>query len=188
MSSGRCPLNCKCDHTLSRRQFIRNSASVVAGSALLQGCTRLMNEPMVTQNPIGACGPASKYVPTIKAAFVRRKGEYGMRWPGAVYDGKAARKMYTDKITDTARKLGANLDLRSEPIYSLAEAEGWISQAQTANIDGLILVMLDRQEHSWPSATRVAQSEIPSIIYSPLGSSFTTNTIKLAETPGCVIY
>ncbi|MEA3225949.1 MAG: hypothetical protein U9Q07_08355 [Planctomycetota bacterium] len=188
MNSGRCPLKCKCNHSLSRRQFIRSSASVVAGSVLLQGCNRLMNEPMVTRNPIRACGPASKYVPTINAAFVRREGEYGMRWPGAVYDGRAARKMYTDKMMDAARKLGAELNLRSEPIYSLAEAEDWISQAQTANVDGLILVMLDRQEHSWPSATKVAQSEIPSIIYSPLGSSFTTNTIRLAETPGCVIY
>ena len=188
MSSGRCPLKCNCNHTLSRRQFIRSSASAVAGSVLLQGCNTLTNGPMVTQNPIRACGPASKYVPTINAAFVRREGEYGMRWPGAVYDGEAARKMYTDRMTDTARKLRAKLDLRSEPIYSLAEAEGWISQAQTANADGLVLVMLDRQEHSWPSATKVAQSEIPSIIYSPLGSSFTTNTIKLAETGGCVIY
>ncbi|MBL7189919.1 MAG: hypothetical protein ISS70_26615 [Phycisphaerae bacterium] len=188
MNSGRCPLKCKCNHTLSRRQFIRSSASVVAGSVLLPGCNRLMNEPMVTQNPIRACGPASKYIPSINAAFVRREGEYGMRWPGAVYDGEAARRMYTDKMMDTARKLGAKLDLRSEPIHSLAEAEGWISQAHTANVDGLILVMLDRQEHSWPSATKVARSEIPSIIYSPLGSSFTTNTINLAETPGCVIY
>ncbi|MHA2315985.1 MAG: hypothetical protein ACXACF_12055, partial [Candidatus Hermodarchaeia archaeon] len=64
---------------------------------------------MVTQNPIRACGPASKYVPTIKAAFVRRKEEYGMRWPGAVYDGQAALKMYTDKMTKTAKKLGAKL-------------------------------------------------------------------------------
>jgi hypothetical protein len=143
---------------------------------------------MVTQNPIRACGPASKYAATIKAAFVRREGEYGMLWPGAVYDGEAALKMYTDKMTDVAGDLGAELDLRSAPIHSLSEAEGWIAEAQAANADGLMLVMLDRQRHSWPSATKVAQSEIPSIIYSPLGSSFTTNTIKLAETPGCVIY
>lgn len=188
MSSGRCPLKCTCDSTLSRRQFIRGSASAVAGSVLLQGCSTLMNEPMVTKNPIRACGPASEYVPTIRAAFVRRKGEYGMLWPGAVYDGQAARKMYTDRMTDTARKLGARLDLRSEPIYSLSEAESWIAQAEAADTDGLMLVMLDRQQHSWPSAAKVAQSEIPSIIYSPLGSSFTTNTINLAEAPGCVIY
>ena len=188
MSFGRCPLKCKCNHTINRRQFIRSSASVVAGSVLLQGCNTLTNEPMITQNPIKACGPAAKYAPTIKAAFVRRKGEYGMRWPGAVYDGEAAKKMYTEKMTDTAENLGAKLDLRGEPIHSLSEAEAWIAQAEAANVDGLILVMLDRQEHSWPSARKVTQSEIPSIIYSPLGSSFTTNTIHLAELGGCVIY
>lgn len=111
-----------------------------------------------------------------------------MRWPGAIYDGQAARKMYTDNMISTAGKLGAKFDIRSEPIYSLAEAESWIAEAQAENVDGLVLVMLDRQEHAWPSAEKVARSKIPSIIYSPLGTSFTTNTINLAETPGCVIY
>jgi len=143
---------------------------------------------MVTRNSIRQCGPASKYVPTIKAAFVRRKEDYGMWWPGAVYDGKAARKMYTEKITATAGKLGAKLDLRGEPLYSLAEAEAWIAEAEAQKADGLLLVMMDRQKHSWPGATKVARSSIPSIIYSPLGTSFTTNTIRLYETPGCVIY
>jgi len=188
MSSGRCPLKCNCNHNLSRRQFIRSSATIMAGSVLLQGCNTFVKEPMVTRNPIRPCGPASKYVPTIEAAFVRRKAEYGMLWPGAVYDGKAALKMYSDKMTSTAKKLGAGLALRSEPLYSLAEAESWIAKAEAKNVDGLMLVMLDRQEHSWPSAQKVAQSDISSIIYSPLGTSFTTNTINLAETPGCVVY
>ena len=48
--------------------------------------------------------------------------------------------------------------------------------------------MLDRQQHAWPTAKKVAQSKIPSIVYSPLGTSFTTNTIDLAATPGCVVY
>jgi hypothetical protein len=188
MSSGRCPLKCNCNHILSRRQFIRSTAGFVAGSVLMQGCNVLVKEPMVTQNPIRQCGPASKYVPTIKAAFVRRKEDYGMLWPGAVYDGQAVWKMYSEKITNTAGKLGAKFDLRAEPIYSLAEAEGWVAEAEAQKADGLVLVMLDRQKHSWPSAEKVAHSTIPSIIYSPLGTSFTTNTINLAETPGCVIY
>ncbi|MHC4322785.1 MAG: hypothetical protein ACYSUX_00775, partial [Planctomycetota bacterium] len=188
MSSGRCPLKCNCNHNLNRRQFIRSSAGFVAGSVLMQGCNAPIKEPMVTQNPIRPCGPASKYVPTIKAAFVRRKEDYGMLWPGAVYDGKAAQKMYGKKMTDTAKKLGAKFDLRGEPLYSLAEAEAWIAEAEAQKADGLLLVMMDRQRHSWPSATKVANSKIPSIIYSPLGTSFTTNTIHLADTPGCVIY
>jgi hypothetical protein len=188
MSSGRCPLKCGCNHSLSRRQFIRSSAGFVAGSVLMQGCNVLVKEPMVTRNPIRQCGPASKYVPTIKAAFVRRKEDYGMLWPGAVYDGKAARKMYSEKMTNTAGKVGVKYDLRSEPLYSLAEAEAWIAEAEEHKADGLMLVMLDRQKHSWPSAEKVAHSTIPAIIYSPLGTSFTTNTASLAETPGCVIY
>jgi hypothetical protein len=137
---------------------------------------------------IRQCGPASKYVPTIKAAFVRRKEEYGMLWPGAVYDGKAARKMYTEKMRAAARRLGAEFELRGEPIFSVAEAENWVKEAEVGNVDGMFLVVLDRQRHSWPTAQRVAKSEIPSIIYSPLGTSFTTNTVHLAETPGCVVY
>jgi len=187
MSPSRCPLKCNCNHNLSRRQFIRGSAAVMAGSFLLQSGS-FAAEPMITRNPIRACGPASKCIPKIKAAFVRRKEDYGMRWPGAVYDGRAAQKMYSDKMMSTAKELGATFDLRSLPIYSLAEAESWIAAAERENVDGLMLVMMDRQDHSWPSAQKVAKSSVPSIIYSPLGTSFTTNTIHLAETPGCVVY
>jgi len=187
MSSSRCPLHCTANHQFNRRDFLRGSTVFLASSSLLSGCTSLRRQNPATR-PIRPCGPASNYVPTVKAAFVRRKEEYGMRWPGAVYDGQAALKMYSDKMINTAQKLGVKLTLRSEPIYSLTEAESWIAEAQKENVDGLVLIMLDRQEHSWPSAQKVAQSSIPSIIYSPLGTSFTTNTIALAETPGCVIY
>ena len=31
-----------------------------------------------------ACGAAAKDVPRVQAAFVRRKEDYGMLWPGAI--------------------------------------------------------------------------------------------------------
>jgi hypothetical protein len=143
---------------------------------------------MVTQKHIRPCGPASNYTPTIKAAFVRRKEDYGMLWPGAVYDGQAARKMYTDKMIRTAEKIGAKFDLRDQPIYSLNEAQAWVAEAEAEKVDGIFLVVLDRQKHSWPAAGKVAASAIPSIIFSPLGTSFTTNTVNLADKSGCVVY
>ncbi len=133
-------------------------------------------------------GPASKYVPTVKAAFVRRKEDYGMWWPGAVYDGKAARRTYTAKLNETADTLGVKLDLRSEPIYSPAEADAWLTEAKAANVDGLMVMLLDRQQHTWPTARKAVDTNIPTVIFSPLGTSFTTNTIHLADSPGCVIY
>jgi hypothetical protein len=187
MHCGRCPLLRDGQHGYTRRDFLRGSTVLLAGSPLLSTYAALAQQQEAFE-PIRPCGPASKYVPTIRAAFVRRKGEYGMRWPGAVYDGQAARRMYTGKMKQTAKKLNAQFDLRSEPIYSLKEGESWIAEAKAAKVDGLVLVVLDRQEHSWPTAYKVAESGIPSVIFSPLGTSFTTNTVHLAETPGCVVY
>jgi len=137
---------------------------------------------------IRAAGPASRYVPSLKVAFVRRKGEYGMRWPGQIYDGRAALKNYTGQIIAAAGEIGLKLDLRPEPLYSLAEAEAWIAGAVGQKADGLLVVLLDRQEHSWPTAEKAIDSKIPSVIFSPVGSSFTSNTAAPSKKPGGVIF
>jgi len=188
MSNRRCPLHNNCNGKWSRRAFLRSSAGVIAAPALLAGCSSAVKGPASAQRPIAACGPASRYTPRIRAAFVRRKGEYGMWWPGAVYDGQAARRMYSEHLSKTAKKLRAGLELRSEPIYSLAEGQAWIAEAEADKVDGLFLVMLDRQQHSWPTARKVSESVLPAVIFSPLGTSFTTNTAGLAGKEGCVVY
>jgi hypothetical protein len=187
MTDGRCPLHCHECECLSRREFLVGSTAFLAGSSLLVGSSSAQSERAATE-AVRQCGPAAKYRPTIWAAFVRREGDYGMLWPGAVYDGQAARETYSAKMVETASWLNAQFDLRDKPIYSLAEGEAWIGQAEAAKVDGLVLVMLDRQQHAWPTAKKVAESKIPSIVYSPLGSSFTTNTVDLAGAPGCVVY
>ena len=150
MGSGRCPLHCGTHYRCTRRDFLWGSAGLLAGSVLLDSCSSIMTAEKVAENPIKAYGPASQYVPTIKAAFVRRKGDYGMRWPGAVYNGEAAKHKYTAQLTDAAKTLGVKLDLRAEPIYSPAEADAWLAEAKDAKADGLVVLVLDRQEHAWP--------------------------------------
>jgi hypothetical protein len=147
-----------------------------------------LNQPSVAIERMRPCGPASKYVPTIKAAFVRRKEDYGMWWPGAVWDGEAARRKYSAQMLETAKKLGVKLDLRPVPIHSLEEAEAWLAQAKTAKADGLLVMVHDRQRHSWPTATKAVDTPIPTVIFSPVGTSFTTNTLALAEKKGCIVY
>ncbi|MHC4244500.1 MAG: hypothetical protein ACYSU4_18995 [Planctomycetota bacterium] len=186
MSSG-CPLCCNSNYRYSRRDFLRGSTVLLAGSSLLSGCSSLSQQKMVTE-PMRPCGPASKYVPTIKAAFVRRKEDYGMWWPGDIYDGKAARRKYTGQLTETARALGVKLDLRSEPVYSAVEADAWLAEVKAAKADGVMVLLLDRQQHAWPTVRKAINMEIPAVIFSPIGTSFTTNTIQLADKSGCVIY
>jgi hypothetical protein len=123
----------------------------------------------------------------VKAAFVRRKGDYGMLWPGQIWDGDAARARIGKQTMEAAKGLGLNLDLRPEPIYSLEEAGLWLDECAAAKPDGLFVILLDRQAHSWPTAAKAAGLGIPTVIYSPIGTSFTTNTEGLARREGVFI-
>jgi hypothetical protein len=187
MNLGGCPLHRDSCYEFNRRDFLHGSVAMLAGSSLLAGCTSLWRPRTVTE-PMRPCGPASEYIPTIRAAFVRRKEDYGMWWPGAVYDGKAARRKYTARLIETANTLGVKLDLRPEPIYSIEEAEAWLAEAKDAKVDGLVVMVHDRQRHSWPTAYKAVDTQIPTVIFSPVGTSFTTNTMALAKRGGCAVY
>ncbi|MBN2376499.1 MAG: hypothetical protein JXD22_08865 [Sedimentisphaerales bacterium] len=189
MRQSRCAAGCGNNGCgISRRSFLQGTAGGILGATFLGGCTALGMRGEIDGEKITQYGPASKCVPKVKATFVRRKEEYGMWWPGAVYDGEAARERYTKLLMERAGKLGVELDLRAKPIFSLAEAEAWVGQGRAEKVDGLMVMLLDRQQHAWPTAHKAAESEIPTIIFSPVGSSFTTNTATLAERGGCVIY
>ncbi len=171
-----------------RREFIKKSAILTAGSFFVRSLGNYGIESLQDQKYIRVSGKAANYVPLIKAAFVRRKEGYGMRWPGAVYDGEAARTRYTEDLKKSAASLNIKLDLRDDPVYSSDEADQWLNYVKESKPDGILLILLDRQDHTWPTAQKSADSGIPLIVFSPLGTSFTTNTITLADKPGCVIY
>ena len=171
----------------SRRAFLAAAGSAAMTAAFKRSGAQAAAQGARSENLVAQAGPASKYVPRMKAAFVRRKGEYGMRWPGAIYDGENALKMYRQKIVTAADELGMNVDILPEPIYSQREADRWLARAEAENPDGLILVLLDRQEHAWPTATRAVDSPVPAVIFAPLGAAFTTNTAPLAKKDGAFI-
>jgi len=180
-----CSSNDKHSGCCSRRTFLNTATGASVGSVL--SLSGLITTSAWAEESIKPCGPASKYTATLKAAFVRREEEYGMWWPGQVYDGKSALQNYKEKIIETAQSLGMKLDLRSEPIYSEEEADQWTAQAAREKPDGLLLVMLDRQQHSWPTARKAADIGIPTIIFSPVGTSFTTNTQYFANRQGVFV-
>ena len=195
MHTHRCAAGCSDGCGLTRRNFLATASASVASAVLLGSCTSARTGVpastaggLTTVRRIQPKGPASRCTPTVRVCFVRRKEPYGMWWPGAIYDGEAARKKYTRIIQDTAKRLGMQLDLRPEPIHSNQEAGAWVAEAKVANPDGLLVVLLDRQQHSWPTAGKAVDSALPTIVYSPVGSSFTTNTAPLADKPNSVIY
>jgi hypothetical protein len=175
------PLSPFCHSRCSRRQFV----CTLAASGLLPKFS--FGAGTSEDQPVKPCGPAASYQPRIHAAFVRRRGEYGMLWPGAIYDGDQARRDYGLALQASVKQLGLQLSMRLEPIYSLAEGEAWLGEAQSQKPDGLLLLLLDRQQHAWPTAYKAADTGIPTVVFSPVGTSFTTNTESLAQRQGVFI-
>jgi len=174
---------------LSRRGFLCLTGSALGGWGLL-GCSGLRLSMLGTgrdEVPIRPCGPASRYTPTVKAAFVRRKGDYGILWPGAIYDGEKARRQYTAALRQAAEKLRVRLELEPEPLYSAEEADRWLAEAKASRPDGLFVVLLDRQRHAWPTAGKAVESRIPTVVFAPVGTAFTTNTARHADQTGVFI-
>lgn len=185
MRTHRCPAHCGGCGGLTRRQFVGSAAAAVTVGAWVGPW--LAGGGAEAAERVRPCGPASRCEPKLRACFVRRRGEYGMRWPGQIYDGEAARESYARQIAAAAEKLGMKVDLRPEPIYSLAEADAWCRESVDAKPDGLLVVLLDRQEHAWPTAERAIDTNLPTVVFSPLGTSFTTNTAGPSRKPGCFI-
>jgi hypothetical protein len=155
------------------------------GPSLLASAIRAADSSEVKR--IAPAGPASKYTPLMTVAFVRRKGDYGIRWPGAIYDGEAALKNYRAQIEKAAKDLGVKIAMRGEPIYSPAEADEWLAQSKTEKPDGQLVVLLDRQAHAWPTAAKAIETKIPTVVFAPVGAAFTTNTASLAKKAGSFI-
>jgi len=180
---------------VTRRGFILGACGAVCSSTLLgcrastgTGSLGFLGGPGPScERRIKPVGPASGYTPTLQVAFVRRKEDYGIYWPGAIYDGAKALADYRAKIESTARQLGMSATIRPEPIYSEAEADAWLNQAHSAKTDGLLVVLLDRQQHAWPTAQKAVNTGIPTVVFAPIGTAFTINTAGLAKRTGCLI-
>lgn len=167
----------------TRRDFMR----ITGSSILLQGMMGCVSVNGQAAPVAKAQGPGSSYVPKVHVAFVRRKGEYGMRWPGAIYDGEAALNDYRAKIESTAADLTMKTVFRPVPIHSLEEGEAWLREVEKDSADGVLVVLLDRQEHAWPTAGKAVEGPLPAVIFAPIGAAFTTNTAPLAKKEGAFI-
>ncbi len=163
----------------TRRSFLLTAAGVAAGGPLFSAAAR--------KRRISPAGPASKYTPVLKAAFVRRKENYGILWPGEIWDGEAALRRYRGEFEAAAKRLGVKGELRPEPIHSVEEAGRWIGEARQQRPDGLVLLLLDRQQHSWPTVDRAIASGIPTVVFAPIGTAFTTNTQAPSRKEGVFI-
>jgi hypothetical protein len=166
---------------MNRRSFLTTAGTVAAATkiGLLDFASSLY-----------AAQPEPTTKPLIQAVFARPKVDrYWMGWPGAAYDIKARQRQYTTILTSAAKKFGVQLDVRSEPLDSDNAVSSYIEQLKKAPPDGLVVTCMclhHGASGSWPHVNNIAKNRgnIPTIVFSPMGTSFTGHLQETRNIPG----
>jgi hypothetical protein len=165
---------------LSRRRFLGTAG---ASAAALQMGVLDFASSLFAQAP----RPAGK--PRVRAVFMHPKVDrYWMGWPGAAYDIKARKADYSKVLTEAAKKEGVELELTPEPISGKADVDALIEQCKKSPPDGVI-VTVQSLNSGWGDANYFCDTrgEIPTIVFSPMGTSFTGHLQHTRSAQKCFV-
>ncbi|MBA7481446.1 hypothetical protein ES707_16918 [subsurface metagenome] len=170
-----------CPLSMNRRNFLGAAGAMAAATkiGLLDFASSLY-----------AAQPKPTKKPVIRAIFAHPKVKrYWMGWPGAAYDIEARQRQYTKILASAARKFGVQLDVRDEPIDSDDAASAYLEQLKKQPPDGLVVTCMclhHGASSSWPHVNNIAKNrgKIPTIVFSPMGTSFTSHLQATRNIPG----
>ena len=160
----------KCPLELNRRSFLAATGTIAAATKMGLfdfTSTLLAAESKSTEKPI------------VRAVFVRPNiDKYWMGWPGAQYDIKARQRQYTKILTDAAERFGVNLQVSKEPLHNDSLVNALLEEVKNSPPDGLMVISMCLHHtgfDSWDKTNKIAKNrgEIPTIVFSPMGTSFT---------------
>ncbi len=173
-----------CPLTLNRRSFLASAGAMAMAAK---------TGPLDFASSLLAAQPNTIGKPVVQVAFVRPnvKG-YWMGWPGAAYDIEARQADYTRILENAAKKFDVQLDVRSEPLYSDSAVSAYLEQLKKQPPDGLVVtnMCLHYDNYSaWPHVNKIAKErgKIPTIVFSPMGTSFTGHLQGSRDIPGVYV-
>jgi hypothetical protein len=175
-----------CPLSMSRRGFLAGTGTLAVGTkmGLLEFASSLF-----------AAQPGSDKKPLIRAVFVRPNIDaYWMGWPGAAYDIRARQRQYTEILNKAAEKLGVDLLVVKEPLHDDNRVSSLLESLKKIPPDGLIVVSMCLHApgtgfDSWSQTNRIAKERgaIPTIVFSPMGTSFTGDLQATRNIPGVYV-
>lgn len=170
-------VRCPVDFMLNRRGFLAGTGALAA--AVNTGLFEFASS-------IFAAEPRTPGKPVVAVVFVRPDVKsYWMGWPGAAYDIGERQRHYTQVLNSAAEKFNVQLDLRPEPLVDENAVNTALSQLKSQPPNGLVVVSMSLNQ-SWPHINKIAKErgEIPTIVFSPMGTSFTGHLQETRDIPG----
>jgi hypothetical protein len=165
---------------LNRRRFLTGAGALAVATKI--GLLEFASSLFAAESR-----PAGK--PLVRVVFVRPdvKG-YWMGWPGAAYDIAARQRQYTKVLTSAAEQFGVRLDVKPEPLDDENAVNACLGQLKKQPPNGLVVVSMSLNQ-SWPHINNIAnkRGKIPTIVFSPMGTSFTGHLQGTRNIPGVFV-
>ncbi|MFZ2146084.1 MAG: hypothetical protein WAV28_02595 [Sedimentisphaerales bacterium] len=180
MQTNKTCTNSGCPLTMNRRSFLTAAGTVAAATkiGLLDFASSLY-----------AAQPRPPAKPLVRVVFVHPNVKaYWMGWPGAAYDIEARQRQYTEMLTSAARKFSVQLDVQEKPLDDENAVNVCLEQLKNQPPDGLVVVSMSLNQ-SWPHINNIAKNrgDIPTIVFSPMGTSFTGDLQATRNIPGVYV-
>ena len=118
----------------------------------------------------------------VMMGVLRYPPPYWLGWPGTSYDVEGHRTRFTSEIRRTAAGLSIRLKPEEAAIEDDAAVAAFLARAEDERPDA-ILVMLQHLG-VWHWAQRIADAGWPTIVFSPIGTSFTGHVLEISRQPG----
>ena len=166
---------------MSRRCFLAASAAALA--APLVGMPRAWaaeGDNLGEYIDLASLRPKPKV--RILSGVIRLKPPYWLGWPGTSYDVEGHRKEYAQTIADIGKRIGADIEEQPAPFEDKEAANGFAAKLQAEKPDAVIVTL--QHLSAWELADIVARSGIPTIVFSPIGTSFTQHVVEISRRPG----
>ena len=169
--------SCSCNEhgpELTRRGFLAMASSAVMASQIdmIRAASCLAAEP----------GKQADKRPVFSVVFVRPLKAPVVSWPGGQADVGAMQALFATTLAEAAAKLGAQLDIRNEPLENKEMVNAYLEQIKQSPLDGLIVCAMELTH--WPEVYHLAQNrgDVPTIVYSNM-TSFTENMKATRQLP-----
>jgi hypothetical protein len=165
---------------MSRRCFLGAAAGAgVAGPMLATAQAKQDPKELGEYVDLAALRPRPKV--KILGAVIRQKPPYWLGWPGTSYDLEGHRKEYERNFGEIAKHLGIGFEMTDPPLESDEAVNAFVNRIQAEKPDA-VLVHIQHLSY-WRWAEAITRAGLPTIIFSPVGTSFTHHTLKISRQP-----
>ena len=138
----------------------------------------------VTAADVPPNAPPPKKPPVLKVGYVRHAQAFAGGWPGHGFNNDTACHEYSQKLQALGKELGVEIDLADATITDDADAERFITAARSQWPDALLILPMGIFSMS-KLANRIFDAlQLPTLVFTQIGTSFTMNTAPIAHRPG----